>query len=155
VGNVSSQMVDCRYQETGWGNIELAGLSVMPGTRCPRTLVLTICSRRVLELGRSPAPTRATRDVEKSISTIDVAPSPGHSANTRPIKTQTSSRIHWRNPRSSKWTVCESRLTPCVDATERVTVDDAIPFPGSHANTGVILIKVDKQKLCKGETEET
>lgn len=42
-----------------------------------RTLVLTICSRRVLEAGRSPAPTNATSDVQNSISTIEVAPSPG------------------------------------------------------------------------------
>ena len=38
--------------------------------------MLTICSRRVLEFGRSPAPTSATSDVQKSISTMEVAPSP-------------------------------------------------------------------------------
>lgn len=41
-----------------------------------RTFVLTICKRRVDEEGRSPAPTRATSEVQKSISTMEVAPSP-------------------------------------------------------------------------------
>ena len=44
--------------------------------RKSRTFVLTICSRLVLELGLSPAPTSATSEVQNSISTIEVAPSP-------------------------------------------------------------------------------
>lgn len=41
----------------------------------PLTFVFTICNLRVLEPGRSPAPTKATNDVQKSISTMEVAPS--------------------------------------------------------------------------------
>lgn len=49
-----------------------APLSTLDGRR---TFVLTIRNRLVLELGRSPVPTRATSEVQKSISTIPTGPS--------------------------------------------------------------------------------
>lgn len=71
VGNVNSQMVDWRCRWVEVSSSEFSGEMM-----APPTLVLTIWSRRVLEAGRSPAPTKATSEVQNSISTIEVAPSP-------------------------------------------------------------------------------
>lgn len=72
------------------------------------TFVFTICRRRVLELGRSPAPTRATSEVQNSISTIDVAPSPKQAAEEYDQLTRAIAlSARWVQPRENRraWSI--------------------------------------------------
>lgn len=70
VGNDSSQMVVCLYKS----KVRLV-IRIMPRRfTMVATFVLMICSCLGENAGCSPAPTSATREVQKSISTIPVPP---------------------------------------------------------------------------------
>ena len=75
----------------------------------------------MLEAGRSPAPTKATSEVQNSISTIEVAPSPACVA----VSFFASG--------------CElgGQLTPPVDFAERIAVGDGVAFSRPRRDAAV------------------
>lgn len=89
--------------------------------------MLTICSRRVLEFGRSPAPTSATSDVQKSISTMEVAPSPAEKTLAHVLGAGPASvRVQW-DPMGPTQYPAAPRLSGAVPPS---------PLPASESDLG-------------------